>query len=161
MTGAGATTHTVGPVLDGAALAHIAAHGIVRADNPLFSSLLLDDGPYTVYDIERLDQAPHHAVLAACNSAVSQITAGEEILGLAAALLSQQTATLVASVVPVPDAETVDLMVDYHQLLRQGRTPAAALAEAQQRHAGSPHARASAAGFVCLGAGHQVTSWLP
>jgi hypothetical protein len=160
MTGAGATTQTVGPVLDGAALAHIAAHGIVRADNPLFSSLLLDDGPYTVYDIERLGQAPHHAVLAACNSAVSQITAGEEILGLAAALLSQQTATLVASVVPVPDAETVDLMADYHRLLRLGHTPAAALAAAQQRHAASPHARASAAGFVCLGAGNQAATWL-
>lgn len=160
MTGASATTQTVGPVLDGAALAHIAAHGIVRADNPLFSSLLLDDGPYTVYDIERLGQAPHHTVVAACNSAVSQITAGEEILGLAAALLSQQTATLVASVVPVPDAETVDLMADYHRLLRLGHTPAAALADAQQTHAASPHARASAAGFVCLGAGHEAATWL-
>ena len=40
--------------LDGAWLAHIAAHGIFRADSPLFSSLRMHDGPLTVYDFEQL-----------------------------------------------------------------------------------------------------------
>ena len=44
--------------LDGAWLAHIAAHGRFRADSPLFSSLRMHDGPLTVYDFEQLHRAP-------------------------------------------------------------------------------------------------------
>src|SRR6266568_5834212 len=40
-----ATARRVLAALDGAGLAHIAAHGSFRADSPLFSSLRLDDGP--------------------------------------------------------------------------------------------------------------------
>ncbi|HEX3309316.1 MAG TPA: tetratricopeptide repeat protein, partial [Streptosporangiaceae bacterium] len=40
-----ATAGQVLTALDGAWLAHIAAHGTFRADNPMFSSILLDDGP--------------------------------------------------------------------------------------------------------------------
>ena len=49
--GIGAVT---GAVIGAADTCHIAAHGTVRPDNPLFSSLLLDDGPYTVFDLEQL-----------------------------------------------------------------------------------------------------------
>ncbi|MCA1657179.1 MAG: CHAT domain-containing protein, partial [Actinobacteria bacterium] len=52
-------------VLDGAALAHVAAHGRFRADNPLFSCLELFDGPLTVYDLESLGSAPRVLVLSA------------------------------------------------------------------------------------------------
>jgi CHAT domain-containing protein len=126
----------------------------VRADNPLFSCLMLADGPFTVYDLERLTDTPHHVVLAACDTARSHVTAGEEILGLAAALLQQHTATLVAPVVPVPDAETTALMITYHRLLIDRHSPASALAQAQERHRlEGTRARATAASFVCLGAG--------
>lgn len=154
LTGAEATAESVARALSGARIAHVAAHGHVRADNPLFSSLLLADGPYTVYDLEALTQTPHHVVLAACDTALAHVTAGEEILGLSATLLAQETATLVAPVVAISDAETVALMTTYHRLLRAGRSPAAALAEAQQHHAGDGVvAAACAASFVCLGAG--------
>ncbi|HEX9032504.1 MAG TPA: hypothetical protein VF834_11710, partial [Streptosporangiaceae bacterium] len=49
-----ATASRVLQALDGADLAHIAAHGTFRADSPLFSSLHLDDGPLTVHDLEGL-----------------------------------------------------------------------------------------------------------
>jgi CHAT domain-containing protein len=85
------------------------------------------------------------------------VTAGAEVLGLAAALLTQHTAALIAPVISVPDAETAPLMVTYHQQLLAGCSPAAALAEAQRRHAeDGPRARASAAAFICLGAGHEA-----
>jgi len=138
----------------GATLVHVAAHGHLRSDNALFSSLRLADGPYTVYDLQRLSNAPHHVVLAACDTGRSGVVAGEEVLGLAAALLSQGTATLVAPVVPVPDVETTPLMHAYHAHLCAGRAPAEALARAQERtRTEGPRALAAAAGFVCLGAG--------
>jgi hypothetical protein len=133
--------------LDGAALAHVAAHGTFRSDNPLFSALYLDDGPLTVYDLEGLAQAPDVLVLSACDSGLSAVRPGDELMGLAAAVFSLGTRTLVASVVPVPDDASHDLMVAFHDELIAGRTPAAALAAAQR-------GRASAgAGFVCFGAG--------
>src|SRR5262249_16062440 len=63
-----ATARRVLAALDGAGLAHIAAHGTFRADSPLFSSLRMDDGPLTVYDLERLRRAPYRAIFSSCDS---------------------------------------------------------------------------------------------
>lgn len=154
LRGSAATAAAAAQAMDGARTVHVAAHGVLRSDNPLFSSLSLADGPFTVYDLERLSRAPQHVILAACNTALSHVTAGEEILGLAAALLTAGTATLVAPVVPVADAETAPLMSTYHERVVGGDPPAVALAAAQQRHQhDSVRAYASAAGFICLGAG--------
>jgi CHAT domain-containing protein len=133
---------------------HLAAHGTVRADNPLFSSLLLADGPFTVYELERLAVMPHHVVLAACDAGQSHVVGGGEVLGFGAALMGGGTARLVAPVVSVPDAATVPLMLAYHEGLRAGRAPADALAAAQVRFgATDPAEWAAAAAFICLGAG--------
>lgn len=149
-----AVASEVAVAIDGAYLAHIAAHGQLRSDNPLFSALLLNDGPYTVYDLERVPMAPRHVVLAACDTGRSFSVAGDEILGLTAALLSQGTSTLVAPVVAVPDIETVSLMRDYHTHFAKGRSPAEALSLAQQTAAATDRfSRAAAAGFLCLGDG--------
>ena len=160
LTGAAATAQSVMDAMDGASLVHIAAHGKLRADNPLFSSLLMADGPLTVYDLQRLERVPRHVVLAACEAARHQRVADEvgvdEVLGLAAALLSQGTHSLVAPVISVPDIATVPTMLSYHAALRSGRTPAEALAVAQQDAAArGPDCWAAAAPFVCLGAGHR------
>ncbi|MGY1617399.1 CHAT domain-containing protein [Geodermatophilus sp. SYSU D00691] len=154
LTGAAATTAAVAAHLDGAGLVHLAAHGRLRSDNPSFSSLVLADGPLTVYDVERLASAPHSVVLAACDTGRPHVVAGEEILGFGAALLGGGTATLVAPVVPVPDAATAALMRDYHEGLAAGRRPAEALAAVQARFgSGDLHGWATAVAFVCLGAG--------
>lgn len=142
----------------GAQLVHVAAHGRLRSDNPLFSALMLGDGPFTVYDLEQLDGTPYEVVLAACSTALSKVTAGQEILGLASALLMRQTASLVAPVVPVPDAETTPVMTSYHRNRRQGLGPAGALAATQQEFAGGTvRERISAAAFICMGSGDGAT----
>ncbi|MDX6198189.1 MAG: hypothetical protein QOJ79_1340 [Actinomycetota bacterium] len=146
LRGAAATARTVLDLLDGADLAHLACHGQFRADNPMFSSLRLADGPLTVYDIERLTVAPAHVVLSACDSA----RLGDELLGLAAAFFSLGTRTLIASVVPVDDTATRRLMVQLHTRWRAGMDPAAALRSAQQDQPGP-----SSAAFVCLTAGSE------
>jgi len=154
LLGQAATVEAVAAALNRASLAHLAAHGRVRADNPLFSSLRLSDGPLTVYDLERQERVPDTVVLAACDSGRAVVRAGDELLGLSATFLSHGTRQLVASVVPVPDAETAPLMVAFHRLLAAGRPAAAALAESQQQVAREQTtAMAASAGFVCIGAG--------
>jgi hypothetical protein len=154
LTGAAATTGVTSTVLRQADLAHLAAHGRLCAQNPLFSSLTLANGPLMVYDLERLDRVPPTVVLAACDSGRHVVCAGDELLGLAATFLAQGTQQLVASVIPIPDAETAPLMVALHQLLAAGQPVAHALASAQRRLAdASPATMAAAAGFVCIGAG--------
>lgn len=147
-----ATAENVLAALDGAWLGHIAAHGTFRADNPLFSALRLDDGPLIVHDLERLRRAPHRLVLSACDSGVAAPVGAEELLGLAAALLSLGSAGVLASVVPVNDAATVPLMLALHAELRAGADLPHALAAA--RAAVDPAdaiAAATAASFLALG----------
>ena len=140
--------------IDGAERLHLAAHGHVRADNPLFSSVALADGPLTVYEIEGLDAAPRHVVLSACDAGQVQAVTGQEVLGFGAALLALGTSTFVAPVVQVSDAATVPLMEAFHRAVATGATPAAALAHAQAgARSSSDEERAAAAAFVCVGAG--------
>lgn len=134
-------------------LAHIAAHGDFRADNPLFSSIQLDDGPLTVYDFERLPRAPHRIVLPVCSSGQLLPVGADELLGLTTALLPLGTAGIVASLLPVSDIATVPLMVALHQSLRTGSSCAQALHDARRSASDDPVQRATALSFVALGAG--------
>jgi tetratricopeptide (TPR) repeat protein len=153
LTGAEATVDNVHRTIDGARLVHLAAHGELRRDNPLFSSFRLADGPQTVYDLERLDRAPAAIVLSACNSGLTEVDAGDEVLGLAASLLSLGTATAVATVLPIPDLATVPLMEVFHGKVARGTPPGVALAEATaDLDPDDPALAATRAAFVCLGA---------
>jgi hypothetical protein len=136
--------------LDGAALAHVACHGRFRADSPLFSSLELADGPLTALDLQQLRQVPEVLVLSSCDLALSDLQPGDELLGLSAALFAMGARTIVASVVPVPDAASRRLMLEFHRAFAGGLPPAGALARA---HAGLPGESMTLAGFVCLGSG--------
>jgi tetratricopeptide (TPR) repeat protein len=148
-----ATALRVTAALDGADLAHIAAHGRFRSDNALFSCLDLADGPLTVYDLEALERAPTTIVLSACDSGLSEVCAGDELMGLAAALFTLGSRCLIAAVVPVDDRSTLPLMVALHDALRAGMAPAAALAAAQVRATAKGGSPESSGSFVCFGAG--------
>jgi tetratricopeptide (TPR) repeat protein len=148
-----ATAARVLDAIDGARLVHIAAHGTFRADSPLFSALRLDDGPLSVYDLERLRRGPRQLVLSSCDSAVVAPAGANEVLGLASSLIPLGTAAIVASVVPVNDAAVVPLMIALHRELRSGASLAEALRDARQGVQGDPVAKATGLAFVCLGAG--------
>lgn len=138
--------------IDGADLVHLAAHGRFRADSPLFSALELADGPLVVHDLERLGRAPYRVVLSACESGVLAPVGAEEVLGLAAALISLGTSGLVCSVADVNDDATARLMVRLHDELAAGADPATALHVTRRAMADDPVAAATAAAFVALGA---------
>ncbi|MEV0728482.1 CHAT domain-containing protein [Polymorphospora sp. NPDC050346] len=152
--GAAAGAEPVLAALDGAPLAHVAAHGGFRSDNPMFSYLRLADGPITVYDLEQVARPPAVVVLSACESGLSTVHPGDELMGLAAALLGVGTATVLGSVLPAQDEATLELMLDLHRRLAGGSGAAAALAAAQAAMNGTLDERsATAAAFVCFGAG--------
>jgi CHAT domain-containing protein len=154
LRGSAATVGAALRSLDGADVAHIAAHGRFRADNALFSALVLSDGPLTVYDLEGLRQAPRAIMLAACDSALSPALPGDEMTGLVAALLALGTSTVVAALLPVPDTVIGPLALGWHREVSSGRSPAEALltVRAQARDAGAL-AQVTAAALACLGYG--------
>jgi tetratricopeptide (TPR) repeat protein len=146
-----ATADRVMVAMDGAWLVHMAAHGTFRDDSPLFSAIELADGPLTVYDLERLKQAPYHVVLSSCSSAVGATVGADELLGLVSALISLGSAGVIASIVPVNDPATVPLMTALHQQLRTGSDLATALTRARRALGGDPVAQATGYSFIALG----------
>ncbi len=138
--------------LDGAWLAHIAAHGTFRADNPMFSSLLLDDGPLIVHDFERLGRAPYQLILAGCDSGVAAPVGADELLGLVSSLIPLGAAGIVASIVPVNDIAAVPVMLALHDALQRGARLPEALLAARQAAGDDPLAEATAHSFLALGA---------
>ncbi|WP_443064825.1 CHAT domain-containing protein [Streptomyces sp. NBC_00576] len=141
----GARVPAVLDALDGAALAHIAAHGTFRADSPLFSSLRMADGPLIVHDFERLGRSPYRIILSSCDTGRLATVGADELLGLVTALLPLGTAGVVASSAPVNDAAVVPLMLALHKGLSVGLSLAEALRDA----------RASLPGDAT----HQATGW--
>jgi tetratricopeptide (TPR) repeat protein len=147
-----ATAEKVLRALDGAWLAHIAAHGIFRADSPLFSSLHMHDGPLTVYDFEQLRRAPYRLVLSSCDSGVQATAGADELLGLVSSLLPLGTAGIIAAIVPLNDYAVVPVMVDLHTYLREGQNLAESLYRVRRGLAGDPIQEATAMSLVTLGA---------
>src|SRR5262249_57021271 len=145
LTGADATPAATLAALDGAAIAHIAAHGQHQAENALFSTLDLAGGPLLGYDLQRLARAPLMIVLSSCDLGLTDVRPGDETFGVITALLNAGSATVVASVARVADDTAMAAMVGYHQAITAGAAPAAPLAPAL----GGGAAR----DVVCLGPG--------
>ena len=153
LTAGEATAGRVLSALDGAWLAHIAAHGNFRADSPLFSSLGMHDGPLTVYDFEQLDRAPYRLILSSCDSGVLAPVGADELLGLVSSLLPLGTAGILAGVAPLNDRAVVPLMVDLHRHLREGMNLAQSMCSVRQDAVSDPIRHATAMSLLSLGAG--------
>jgi tetratricopeptide (TPR) repeat protein len=117
----------VAEALADAATAHFACHGAIRADNPMFSGLLLSDGYLTVQELELRNLAPYRVVLAACEASADVAYSGGELLGFVSALLARGTAGVLGSIQQVPDEAATGLMLSVHERLRDDATLATAL----------------------------------
>jgi len=141
LSGSSATAAATLEALDGAGVAHLAAHGRHEAENPLFSALDLHGGPLLGYDLPRLGRPPGVVVLASCELGLTEVRPGDESFGMASALLAAGTSTVIASACRVADALAAEVMVGLHRALVARVPPAAALAGV-----------AAGTSFVCLGA---------
>ena len=85
--GARATSRVLKRHVGGFDVLHLATHGVFRADNPSFSSIKLADAWLTVRDLAELARGAQLVTLSACETGVSGLAAGDEVLGLTRGLL--------------------------------------------------------------------------
>ena len=106
---------------------HVAAHGIHQDESPLFSSVVMGDGPVFAHEFQRTGIGAEHVVLSSCEVGRTHVRAGDEALGLTASLLATGVRSVVAAVGPVGDEDAHTVMSAYHQVLAQGLDAAEAL----------------------------------
>jgi CHAT domain-containing protein/tetratricopeptide (TPR) repeat protein len=109
---------------------HIAAHGVFRADSPMFSSLKLGDSWLNLFDIFNLQLGAELTTLSACETGMSAVWEGDELLGLARGFLYAGTPSLVVSLWTVNDRSTAQLMGRFYKGLRDGLSKSRALKDA-------------------------------
>jgi tetratricopeptide (TPR) repeat protein len=152
LAGAEATVENVSAAMAEHDVVHVVAHGRFRHDNPLWSTIELDDGDLTVYELERRGQVPPTVVLATCESGVGGVRGGAQLHGLAGTLLTMGARTIVAAIGALPDTiETRDTMVGLHRDLVNGASASSSLARRRAGTDGVPSP--TAAGLVTLGVG--------
>jgi CHAT domain-containing protein len=110
---------------------HLACHGQFRPDNPLFSALRLGDGWLTVREAYGLELNCGLATLSACETGVSAVAPGDELIGLARGFFSAGAPAVLVSLWTVDDESTATLMSLFYRRLHAGDRPAAALRFAQ------------------------------
>ncbi len=144
---------------------HFATHAVADTENPDLSGLVLSqvdaagrprEGFLGLADIYGLDLHAGLVVLSGCRTALGKEVRGEGLIGLTRAFQYAGVPRVVASLWPVDDRTTEELMTRFYQAMwreHDRRAPAAALREAQRllrqdpRYA-DPH---SWAGFVFQG----------
>jgi len=113
------------------AVVHLAAHAVFRPDEPLFSSLQLQDGRLSTLDVFEMELSCSLATMSACETALGMAGAGDELMGLSRALLYAGAPSLVLSLWKVEDRSTAALMSALYGSLCRGESKASALRQAQ------------------------------
>ena len=150
LVGRGASEGAVRSEISGHDILHFGTHAWIVTESPLRSSLLLagsdeqiadpqllpvapTDGVLTGYEVLGLEMRPQAMVtLAACESVGKGRRRGEGVAGLARAFFEAGAGTVIASLWPVEDRATRELMVRFYtELATEGKSAASALAKAQ------------------------------
>jgi tetratricopeptide (TPR) repeat protein len=113
-------------------LIHIAAHGMLRPDNPAYSYIELSDGPLFVHDLKDLRFPASTVVLSACSAGRGAAPTGDEWIGLARGFLRAGASTVVASLWPIEDEPTLELMDLFYERMVAGHSPPLALGESMR-----------------------------
>lgn len=114
---------------------HFAAHGLVSAERPLSSSLVLapgegEDGYLKAAEVFGMELSAEMVVLSGCSTGLGKIS-GDGIIGLTRAFLYAGTPRVLVSYWDVSDRSTAYLMDRFYGALQKGQPPAAALRAAQ------------------------------
>jgi len=128
--------------LDGFRFIHVASHGLVDSRMPQLASLVLSEfdehGPVEepvvrAADVMGLRLRADVVTLSACDTALGRQIAGEGAAGIGYAVLARGAKSVLASLWPVSDEITADVMTDFYRALRRPQVgPADALGEAMR-----------------------------
>lgn len=136
----------LGDALEHYRLVHFATHGLIDAERPELSGLVLslvDDrgnpqnGFLPLHDIFNMRLNADLVVLSACQTALGKEIKGEGLVGLTRGFMYAGAPRVVASLWQVSDLATAELMTRFYAgMLQRKLTPAAALRAAQLQLAG-------------------------
>jgi CHAT domain-containing protein/tetratricopeptide (TPR) repeat protein len=139
---------------------HLATHARIHDTVASRSGLVLavpaggsEAGFASLDDLRHLHLRSDLVTLSACSTALGTEIRGEGLVGLVQAFLEAGASRVVASLWPVPDRATAELMERFYQALAEGQAPAAALRRAQldlRKIPGFEHP-SRWAGFVLVG----------
>jgi CHAT domain-containing protein len=150
VVGRGATEARLREALAGAAVVHVAGHGVMNATNPMFSHLELargsgrsgDDGRLEVHEVLDVPVASTLVFLSGCETGLGAawstgFVSGEDYATLAQAFLYAGARNVVATLWRVQDDGAAALAERFYQHLRSV-SPAEALAAAQREMLANP-----------------------
>jgi CHAT domain-containing protein len=144
-------------------IVHFATHGLIDAERPELSGLILSlvndrgaqqDGLLRLHDIYNMRLNADLVVLSACQTALGKEINGEGLVGLTRGFMYAGAPRVVASLWQVSDVATAELMKRFYAGMLQKRLPAsAALRRAQLEIARDPQWASPYfwAGFVLQG----------
>lgn len=115
---------------------HLASHGQFDPRTPLRSRLLLspssgDNGDLTVASLYTIRLDAHLVMLSACETAVSQLSDGDDLVGLVRGFLFAGAENVIATLWEVPDIATGELVEAFYAALTQTHSVPEALHRAQ------------------------------
>jgi CHAT domain-containing protein len=141
-TGAAASGRAFRAALRNAGTLHLATFGVLNNHNPLLSFVELapegkDNGHLDVNQVLSLGLSGQLVVLSACQTALASggaadVPSGDDWVGLMQAFLQGGASSVVASLWPVDDRATAQLMEYFHQRRSAGVAVVGALADAQR-----------------------------
>jgi CHAT domain-containing protein/tetratricopeptide (TPR) repeat protein len=122
-------------------IVHFATHGLLNAQHPELSGIVLslvnrkgepDNGFLQAHEMYNLKLGADLVVMSACQTALGKEIRGEGLVGLTRGLMYAGATRVVASLWRVPDVATAELMKRFYKaMLADGLRPAAALRQAQ------------------------------
>jgi len=140
VSGEAATTQAFLDAAGNCSLIHLAAHGVFRRDNPMFSSIQLADARLSLFDLSRTSLNAGLVVLSGCNTGSAISVGGDELLGLMRGFLAAGARSLLVTLWEVNDRSTTEFMVAFYRHLGKGENPANALRNAASEvRAKRPH----------------------
>jgi len=132
LSGEAATRSAFADAAQSASFVHIATHATFRQDNPMFSSFKLSDGYVTALDLFSMNCQTNLVTLSSCKSGLSEVSGGDDLLGLMRGFLYAGARSLLLSLWSVSDESTVALMTEFYKEWRNGASKAKSLQSAMK-----------------------------